>query len=192
MVVRSRTFLPLFLFSVPFWAQSPAAPGIGNFHQVDQNVYRGAQPTNAGFDYLHSLGVKLVIDLREHDQRSAAEQRAVTAAGMQYLNVPMTGLTPPTAEETSKILALLEDGSAGPVFVHCKRGADRTGAVIAAYRIDHDNWDNPRALAEAVQNHMSRFQFERRKFISTYHGKSASAAASAGAASAPSAASAKN
>ena len=84
---------------------------------------------------------------------------------MQYVNVPMTGLTPPTEAEITRILALLEDAKAGAVFVHCMRGADRTGAVIAAYRIDHDHWDNYRALKEAMSFGMSFFQLPRQNFI---------------------------
>ena len=60
---------------------------------------------------------------------------------------------------------LLEAATAGPVFVHCMRGADRTGAVIAAYRIDHDHWDNYRALKEAMSLGMSFFQLPRQNFI---------------------------
>jgi len=84
---------------------------------------------------------------------------------MQYVNAPMTGLTPPTEAQISKILALLEDNTTRPVFVHCKRGADRTGAVIAAYRIDQDHWDNARALKEAMSRGMSFFQFPRQSYI---------------------------
>jgi protein tyrosine/serine phosphatase len=169
MTLGKRSFLGILFVGFPVWAAS--VPGIENFYQVNQKVYRGAQPTDDGFRYLSSLGVKVVIDLREHDQRSIHEESVVTAVGMHYLNVPMTGMTPPTVEETAKILALLEDTNAGPVFVHCKRGADRTGAVIAAYRIDHDQWDNSRALGEAMTNHMSRLQFQRQRFIREFHGK---------------------
>ena len=63
---------------------------------------------------------------------------------------------------------MLEDNSAGPVFVHCQRGADRTGAVIASYRIEHDGWDNARALKEAMSNGMRWMQFPRQKYISTF------------------------
>ena len=101
----------------------------------------------------------------------------MTGDGMGYVNVPMTGMTPPSQEQTDRILKLLEDPSAGPVFVHCKRGADRTGAVIAAYRIDHDQWDNARALREAVDLHMSSLQFQRRQFIRSYQAKTGDAAA---------------
>jgi protein tyrosine/serine phosphatase len=146
-------------------------PGINNFYEVDQYVYRGAQPTPEGFNYLSQLGVKVVLDLREQRERSASEERLVTAAGMRYVSVPMSGLTPPTQAETDKILALLEDPAAGPVFVHWKRGADRTGAVIAAYRIDHEKWDNAKALKEAMTDGMRWMQFDRQKFIRTFQAR---------------------
>jgi protein tyrosine phosphatase (PTP) superfamily phosphohydrolase (DUF442 family) len=159
---RSRTLL--FALAIPAFAGS-SAPGIKNFHQVNEHVYRGAQPTDEGFQYLAKNGVKTVIDLREADERSQSEEAVVTAAGMNYVNVPMTGLTPPTEPEITRILGILEDDSAGAVFVHCQRGADRTGAVIAAYRIDHDHWDNDRALSEAKSDGMGSFQFPRRSYI---------------------------
>jgi protein-tyrosine phosphatase len=87
---------------------------------------------------------------------------------MKYINIPMTGLTPPTEAETARLLAILEDESAGTVFVHCKRGADRTGAVIAAYRIDHDHGDNSRALKEAVDRRMSFFQLPRQSYVRNF------------------------
>jgi tyrosine-protein phosphatase SIW14 len=131
-------------------------------------VYRGGQPTDEGFQYLAKIGVKAVIDLREEGEGRRNEESVVTTAGMKYINVPMTGLTPPTDGEISKILGILEDGATGPVFVHCQRGADRTGAVIASYRIEHDGWDNGRALKEAMANGMSFFQFPRQSFIRNF------------------------
>ena len=92
----------------------------------------------------------------------------VTGAGMKYLNVPMTGLTPPSENEIAAILKMLEDSTAGPIFVHCLRGADRTGAVIAAYHIDHDRWTPDRALQDAKAHHMSFFQFPRQNYIKNF------------------------
>ena len=156
----------LFVLGLPLMAGS--VPGIHNFDRVDDHVYRGGQPTDEGFDYLAKLGVKTVMDLRETGARSRAEELAVTGDGMTYVNVPMTGLTPPTDAEISKILAILEDSATGPVFVHCRRGADRTGAVIAAYHIDHDRWDNDRALADAKAHSMSFFQLPRENYIANF------------------------
>ena len=168
----------LFAVALPALAGSPA-PGINNFYQVDAHVYRGGQPTDEGFAYLARIGVKTVIDLREADERSRAEERVLTAAGMAYVNVPMTGLTPPTESEISKILGILEDDNTGPVFVHCRRGADRTGAVVASYRIDHDHWDNARALKEAMARDMSSFQFPRQNYIRTFQPRTIARAAGA-------------
>jgi protein-tyrosine phosphatase len=167
MSLSSRRFISLLVFSLPVFAGS--VPGIKNFDQVDAHVYRGAQPTGKGFSYLAKLGVRTVIDLRETNDRATAEQRVVSGAGMQYVNVPMTGLTPPTEAEIARILAILEDNTSGPVFVHCRRGADRTGAVIAAYHIDHDKWDNAHALQDAKAHSMSLFQIPRQNYIRTFH-----------------------
>jgi len=167
----SRSFLSslavsLYLLSMPIYAAS--VPGVQNFDKVDERVYRGAQPTDEGFRNLAKLGVKVILDLRETDQRSAVEERVVTAAGMRYVNVPMTGLTPPTDVQITKILTLLEDSASGPTFVHCKRGADRTGAVIAAYQIDFLKWETARALADAKAHGMGYFQLPRQAYIRAF------------------------
>jgi protein tyrosine phosphatase (PTP) superfamily phosphohydrolase (DUF442 family) len=166
MHLASRLQIAILVFGLPVFAGS--VPGIKNFDQVDAQVYRGGQPTDEGLRYLAKLGVKTIVDLREPGDRAKAEERVVTGAGMKYVNVPMTGLTPPTDAETTRILAILEDNSTGPVFVHCLRGADRTGAVIAAYHISHDKWDNTRALKDAKAHSMSFFQFPRQSYIQNF------------------------
>jgi protein-tyrosine phosphatase len=159
--------------------------GIKNFDRVDEHVYRGGQPTEEGFQYLSKIGVRTVIDLREADERSRAEERAVIGAGMTYVNVPMTGLTPPTESEVAKLLAIMEDTSGGPVFVHCQHGADRTGAVVAAYHIDHDKWDNAHALKDAKAHAMSPFQLPRQNFIRQFRPQTTEAEHAVNAGTAP-------
>jgi len=149
----SALFLSAALGCAPAVSQPPVfldAPGVPNFHQVNEHVYRGGQPAEAGWSSLAKLGVKLVIDLRPPTEHPVlAEQRAVQAAGMRYVNVPMKGLGAPKGETVLKVLATMQSASDGSVFVHCKRGADRTGTVIACYRILHDRWENRKALEEA-------------------------------------------
>jgi tyrosine-protein phosphatase SIW14 len=152
--------------------------GVGNFHQVNEHIYRGAQPTTAGFQGLAKLGVKTIIDLREADGRSALEKKAVEATGMRYINIPLRGMSAPSAADVEKIMALFNDDSAGPVFVHCRRGADRTGTVVACYRIAHDGWDNAKALQEAKTDGMSRIEIAMQHYVMNYHAPVASAAAS--------------
>jgi protein tyrosine phosphatase (PTP) superfamily phosphohydrolase (DUF442 family) len=157
-----------FLLALSLPAFGGSVQGIHNFYKVDEHLYRGAQPTDEGFQYLAKIGVKTVIDLRGASEGRRNEESVVTAAGMKYINIPMTGLTPPSEAETTKILGMLEDSTTGPVFIHCQRGADRTGAVIASYRIEHDGWDNARALKEAMANGMSFFQIPRQSFIRNF------------------------
>jgi tyrosine-protein phosphatase SIW14 len=140
-----------------------------NFQKVDDHVYRGAQPTNSGFKNLAERGIKTVVDLRDIGEHSQAdEQKAVTDLGMRYVSIPMQGMSTPKDKQIAAVLALLNDVPSGPVFVHCKRGADRTGTVIALYRIIHDGWDSKRALSEAKSYGMSVFQRAIQRYVTDY------------------------
>ena len=162
------SILSLSLACLPLPAAS-AQPGLSNFYQVNDHVYRGAQPADEGWKSLATLGVKTVIDLRLPGEHSTdGEKRMVEAAGMHYVNVPMHGVVAPNDAQMFQVLALLD--SAGPVFVHCKRGADRTGAVIACYRITHDHWDNKKAIQEAKADGMSAFQFGIKSYVRGFKG----------------------
>jgi protein tyrosine/serine phosphatase len=54
----------------------------------------------------------------------------------------------------SYFLSLVNDPANGPVYVHCKGGKHRTGALTAAYRITHDKWTADEAFEE-----MKRYDF---------------------------------
>jgi tyrosine-protein phosphatase SIW14 len=173
---RWAAFFIMGAFSGALFAGS-VVDGVGNFQKVDDHVYRGAQPTQEGFRNLNKLGIKMVVDLREPGDRSTQENKIVTAAGMKYISVPMYGMATPKNESVQKVLALLEDNSSGPVFVHCKRGADRTGGVIACYRIEHDGWKNGRALVEARSMGMSWFQKAIQSYVLKFQPRTLDAAA---------------
>jgi tyrosine-protein phosphatase SIW14 len=164
----SRCFAVFFAL-VSFSLAQPA--GLPNFHRVDDHVYRGAQPTPEGLRSLANLGIRTVIDLRGSEHSEAAEKKIVEADGMRYVSIPMRGMSTPTDKQISEALKLMNDAASGPVFIHCRRGADRTGAVIACYRISHDNWDAGRAVDEANKFGMSFFQLAIRRYIARYDGK---------------------
>jgi len=140
--------------------------GVPNFHRVNASIYRGGQPTARGWTSLKQLGVKTVLDLRRDGEHSVkAEQQAVVAAGMHYINVPLKGIVAPSDESISKVLALLQSGEDGPVFVHCRGGVDRTGTIIACYRIAHDGWRNQAALDEAKSYGMHWAEVGMKRYI---------------------------
>src|SRR5438552_416449 len=146
----------------------PSVKGVPNFRVVNDQVLRGGQPTDAGFRNLAAMGVKTIVDLTEEGERSHDEKKLVKALGMHYVSVPMKGMTTPKEKQISHALKALKDNSDGPVFIHCKRGADRTGVVIACYRIEHDGWDNQKALTEARNYGMSWYQFPLQRYVKAY------------------------
>jgi tyrosine-protein phosphatase SIW14 len=149
--------------------------GVPNFQTVNDQVYRGGQPTDAGFRNLAARGIKTVIDLRGPGSRSAAEKKLVNGLGMRYVSIPMKGLATPTSAQISQALTELNGKSGAPVFIHCRRGADRTGAVLACYRIEHDNWDNQKALSEARGYGMRWFEVQMQRYVMAYKAKGNSA-----------------
>lgn len=139
---------------VPSAAQSSTAPiSIANFGKVDDNYYRGSQPTANQFGDLKRLGIRTVIDLRK-DQVDEASHWA-RAAGLEYVNIPLTTKRAATEEQTAEFLKLVNDPDKWPVFVHCKGGRHRTGQMTAVYRITHDGWTADQAYQE-----MKKYDFE--------------------------------
>ena len=144
-------------------------PGLPNFSMVNDQIARGGQPSDDGFKKLAQRGVRTVIDLRWVDEHSIPhEKQIVEANGMRFVSVPMKGFGAPTLEQISKVLSLLQDSESWPVFVHCRRGSDRTGTVLACYRISHDHWQNQKALEEAKTYGFSGFERAMRSFIERF------------------------
>lgn len=142
-----------------------------NFHKISDGLYRGAQPLDGGMKKLAELGVKSVVNLRGEDDLSRAEQKEAEAAGLRYFNVSMPGLSGPSDEQIARVIAIIDDSQNQPVFIHCKRGSDRTGTIAAIYRIRHDGWTADRAIAEAKARGMSWAEFGMRGYISDYYKK---------------------
>jgi tyrosine-protein phosphatase SIW14 len=145
----------------------PAQHGILNFGQVNERLYRGAQPDAAGITNLSRIGVKTIINLRTTKSASKTEQAQARLTGILYTNMPLSGMKKPKTEEVRAILTLIES-SPVPVFVHCEHGCDRTGTIIACYRIQHDHWSNEKALEEAKRYGMSKWERGMREFVQEF------------------------
>ena len=119
---------------------------IGNFGQMDERFFRGAQPLETDYQSLKDLGVNTVIDLR--NDPAAYEKGAVEALGMKYVNIPMSGWKSPQQADIDTFLALVKNPDTGKFFVHCKAGIHRTGVIGAAYRYTNDGWNYDQVYKE--------------------------------------------
>lgn len=141
---------------------APSAPcerydGLPNFGVVSDRLYRGAQPDENGFAELARLGIAIVVDLRRGQGKIARERALVQSLGMHHVSIPWSGHDEPDPEQVAQFLRLLRDNPQRKVFVHCRRGAERTGVMVACYRISREGWPPERAQAE-----MEAFGFRRR------------------------------
>lgn len=138
---------------------------VRNFGEVNDHIYRGGEPTEEGMRELGAAHVELDIDLRESGGATEDERRIAQSLGMQYVNIPFPALSAPSLDQVKRVLSLMSPDDAGKIFVHCRRGKDRTGTVVACYRIQHDGWTNQRASEEARSYGMSRAEQGMRSFI---------------------------
>jgi protein tyrosine phosphatase (PTP) superfamily phosphohydrolase (DUF442 family) len=125
--------------------------GIGNFGEVTPMLFRGGQPTHKGFQGLAASGVQIVVDTRGN--RTKSEGKEVRMLGMRYVAIPWH-CPFPNDEVFAKFLKLLRDNRGKKVFVHCRLGDDRTGMMIAAYRMADEGW-----TAEEAMREMQKFGF---------------------------------
>jgi protein tyrosine/serine phosphatase len=152
--------LSLFIAGAAFGDEHPP---IG-FHVVDNLVFRGGRPsTDGSMGWLAHHGVHTVINLQgegfqwipgEKSSQIEDERQLADSFHLRYLHMPVSPGGELDAKEQRMVLdivAQLEDPASTPVYVHCNVGADRTGIVVAAYRILHENCSYEQALREFVK-----------------------------------------
>lgn len=138
------------------------------FARVNERLYRGAQPRKEGFSQLAELGITTVINLRNDDERALIEEADAKAAGLRYFNVPFNRLGPPSEAQVDQVLSLIDDEENGVIFLHCQRGQDRTGMVVALYRISREGWTDQQAIREAENLGMRFWHIRMKRYISGY------------------------
>lgn len=174
--MKARSIRTLALVSVLGVITSPALTQdnarykeLPNFHRVNEKLFRGGQPRPGGFELLNRLGIKTVVNLREDDDREAQEQLDVEQAGLRYFNIPLGRLGRPDDKEIEQVLSIINNPENQPVFIHCAQGSDRTGVVIAVYRISQEGWSGEQAKTEAKRYGLKPWQLRKKDYINDYY-----------------------
>lgn len=172
-----------------FAAMAPVAGGIARFAEIRPGLARGGVPREEGIQFLRDKGYHTVVSFLTDTGESAA----VVQAGMRYIHIPMHSgffyADPPTDAQVKQFLSVVRDTTQYPVFIHCKAGKDRTGAMSAIYRMEACGW----TPGEAIQE-MEAFGFSGRyqrlhRFVEGYTVRPVAAAPADSATAAPSTAS---
>src|SRR5215211_944447 len=140
-----------------------------NFHRISENLYRGGQPTAEGVKRLAELGIKTIINFRDARAGLRREREAAEENGLQFINLHLSNWFAARDEEIHKIIDVITNPEHHPVFIHCKRGADRTGTVVAVYRMLYEGWTDREANREAKLRGIGWWQVWMKDYIKAYY-----------------------
>ncbi len=128
------------------WGQAVEAAGVPNFHRVSDSLYRSGQPSSEGMKQLREKKIVTVVNLRSfHSDRDE-----IGSTGLAYEHIYMKAWHP-EEKEAVRFLQIVTDPKRTPVLVHCQRGADRTGAMCAVYRVAVQGWTKEEAIREMTE-----------------------------------------
>jgi tyrosine-protein phosphatase SIW14 len=126
------------------WAQPVPGLTLDNCYRVSADLYRSEQPAKSDLPALKDLGIRSVVSLYQ----LLRDSRAFEQAGFRMFQHRMAAGSL-TEKDLWQALASIRDAPK-PVLVHCWQGSDRTGAVVAAYRIAFQGWTREQAVDELV------------------------------------------
>jgi protein tyrosine/serine phosphatase len=121
-------------------------------------------PARKGYETLTKMGIRTVINLRTTE----SERKMVEGAGMRSVEIPLNMFDNGDREKVDRIVALMADPANQPVFVHCKLGKDRTGIVVAAFRMKVEGWPLAQAEAEMDSFGFNDAWIHLRRFLHRY------------------------
>jgi protein tyrosine/serine phosphatase len=110
-----------------------------NFHIVDDDIWRSAQPSIESIAVMKRHGLKTIINLRGSEENQLWESRICDSLGIQYFHISMDGRDVPDTAHLNNILRIIENQQNQPVMYHCLGGKDRTGIVTAIYRLKNSD-----------------------------------------------------
>ena len=121
-----------------------------NFHKVDDDLYRSAQPNSKQLkNIIKKYNIKTIINLRGPEKIDILEKerKICSELNINLVEIKHHSRGIPSYEiikETKKILETIEY----PALIHCKAGSDRTGLVATLYLYFIKNMDITKAVKQ--------------------------------------------
>lgn len=126
------------------WATPVISEHLNNWHKVDSRVYRSEQPDSRAMAEIEAFGIKRILNLREFHN----DNDEIRKTSLKSFRVPIktSAINDDHIVQALRIISSSDE----PILVHCWHGADRTGTVIAMYRIIYQGWSREQAIDELV------------------------------------------
>jgi len=148
-----RLFIAITFAALLAGCASRPVGDLPNFGQVTPKLARGGQPTAAGFRQLKAQGYGTVVKLNTDTEGSDDEAQALGMAVI-YVPMPLTMqlFTGPTLEHVQAAVSAMKLDAGVGCYVHCEHGEDRTGLLVACYRVWVQHWTKADSEKEMLEH----------------------------------------
>jgi hypothetical protein len=161
----------------PILCANNLASPITNFCEVKPHIlWRGAKPNKSAAEWLIKSGVKTIVNLEWlFDDIHTLHDAHFTDTGIyevDYFNVktwePLYAFAKTEADEDVIHFLAIAKQAKQPLYVHCRAGENRTGVMVAAYKIILEGQDSPAEIAAVIkemQNYKGMWSGATTKYI---------------------------
>ncbi|NLP57278.1 dual specificity protein phosphatase family protein [Lutibacter sp. B1] len=113
-----------------------------NLYKLNDFLYRSEQPSKKGMQEIENADIKTVLNLRKKNKDLKKSKN--TQLKLMHFPIKTSKFSNNDIFESLKIIKEAEK----PILIHCWYGSDRTGVIVAAYRMVFENWPKDKAIAE--------------------------------------------
>lgn len=125
------------------WAAPVNGTAVKNCFKVSDDIYRSAQPAGETASSMKELGIKSILNLRHYHPEDSEEFKK---AGIILYSYKMDAGSA-SIKDLIEALKIIQTAPK-PILIHCWHGSDRTGFIIAGYRMVMQGWSAEKAIEE--------------------------------------------